>query len=430
MMAATSAAEGVSERPRIVLVAPNISSRMGGEALKALQIHLEFNALGIDVYQVTHGRVRAEIERDHPDLNVTYVADGFVQVLLHRAHLSLPLLLLNAWQLHRSAQRVAITTDAWLVHFTSPISPVMPYFAMRGYPVIIGPLNGNIFHPPAFAERETLGKALGKRFLVPVQKLSGYLFAGKKRAMILAAGGDRTVVALTLGGCSIDRIIPTLDSGIPALLAEAPRLTHQGLNTRFVFAGRLIRYKGCDLAIRAIALADAAVTLDIIGDGPERRNLERLVDSLGLRDRITFVGWVEAGRPLFDHLRRYRGFVMPTLAEANGIGVQEAMMLGLPVICVDWGGPATLLTPETGVLIAPHGEDYVIGEIARAMAYLAAEADEAESLSAQARRQAMICGFTWRPMLLDWLKTYDRALAEIGSRSIASWVSAHKPQAD
>jgi hypothetical protein len=138
MMAATSAAEGVSERPRIVLVAPNISSRMGGEALKALQIHLEFNALGIDVYQVTHGRVRAEIERDHPDLNVTYVADGFVQVLLHRAHLSLPLLLLNAWQLHRSAQRVAITTDAWLVHFTSPISPVMPYFAMRGYPVIIG----------------------------------------------------------------------------------------------------------------------------------------------------------------------------------------------------------------------------------------------------------------------------------------------------
>jgi glycosyltransferase involved in cell wall biosynthesis len=394
---------------RLLLVAPNISRRMGGEGLKALQIHLELRAMGYQVRQVTHARVRDEIQRDYPDLDVVYVEDGPAQVLLHRSGIKLLLALLNAWQLHRLAQRTARDFIPWIVHFTSPISPVQPYFRMRSQAVVIGPLNGNVPHPPAFRDREPRGKAIGQTILRPLQRVLGAVFRGKRDALILVAGGERTITALRYGGCSRDRMTPTLDCGIPDALIDRAVMTHHGVNPAFVFLGRLVRYKGCDLAIRAIAAADPATTLDVIGDGPERGALEALAGELGITDRVNFLGWLQPGPPLYDHLDRYRALVMPTLAEANGIAFQEAMVLGLPIICVDWGGPQELLTRDEGVMIPPAGSDAVVAGLAAAMTRLAQDGDAAATMAARARVRALATGFRWRDLLQRWEDVYRRA---------------------
>ena len=401
------------DRPtRILLVAPNISRRMGGEGLKALQIHLELRGMGFEVHQVTHARVRAEIERDYPALAVDYVEDDAVQVALHRTRLGPLLTLLNAWQLHRRALRVADSIDPWVVHFTSPISPVQPYFRFPGHPVVIGPLNGNIQHPPAFRDRESRVKALTSRVLRPVQSLLGALFRGKRDAVILVAGGERTMRALRLGGCSDTQLVPTLDCGIPDALIDRPRAVQQGHNPRFVFLGRLVRYKACDLAIRAVAAADPRVMLDVIGDGPERQRLEALATTLGVADRIRFHGWMQPGPALYDRLDTYRGLVMPTLAEANGIAFQEAMTLGVPIICLDWGGPQELLGADDAVMIAPDDPAAVVAALAAAMTRLADDPDTADRLAARARARALDAGFRWRDLLHRWEDVYRRSAAE------------------
>jgi glycosyltransferase involved in cell wall biosynthesis len=397
---------------RILLVAPNISRRMGGEGLKALQIHLELRAMGYAVRQVTHARVRAEIERDYPDLAIDYVEDDLVQVWLHRLGLGPLLALLNAWQLHRRARRVARSFDPWVVHFTSPISPVQPYFRFPSHPVVIGPINGNIMHPPGFRDREPRGKALTGRVLRPVQRVLGSVFRGKRAAMILVAGGERTERALIYGGCSPDRLVPSLDCGIPDALIDRPRHRQHGHNPAFVFLGRLVRYKACDLAIRAVAAADPRVTLDVIGDGPERAALERLASELGVADRVVFQGWLQPGPALYERLDRYRGLVMPTLAEANGIAFQEAMTLGIPIICVDWGGPQELLGPGDAIMIPPSGPEQVVGALAAAMTGLADDADAADAMAARARDRALAAGFRWRDLLQRWEHVYRRSAAE------------------
>ena len=400
--------------PSIVLVAPNLSRTMGGEALKALQIHQELRALGVRVYQVAHARVAREMARDFPDLDIAYVPDGPMQIALNRMKQQGLLSLLNSWQLTRLARRVARDQGADLVHFTSPISPVLPYFAVPGRSVVIGPINGAIYHPPAFADRETKGKWIGQQIQRPMQAVLGALFPARRAAMLLVAGGERTAKALEMAGCSRTRMVKTLDSGIPGTIEARPRLTHQGLNHRFVFAGRLVRYKGCDLAIRAIAKSASGAMLDVIGDGEERQSLEQLVDALGVRDRVRFLGWVGAGEPMFEALRAYRAFVMPTLAEANGIGVQEAMMLGLPVLAVNWGGPAELLTAETGILIEPDSEAGVVDRLSTEIDRLADDPAAADALSAAARDDAVRRGFTWPHILRRWFAVYDAALVERG----------------
>lgn len=403
---ATTTVDGIR---RVLLVAPNISRRMGGEGIKALQIHRELKAMGHEVRQVTHARVRDEMRSDQPDLAIDYVEDGPTQVWLHRLRARPLLALLNAWQLHRLAVRVADGFLPDIVHFTSPISPVLPYFRMPGRAVVIGPLNGNVTHPPAFRDREPAGKAIGAAILKPLQWLLGRSFRGKRDALLLVSGGDRTAAALLLGGCDEDRLIRTLDCGIPDALVDRPRVTHAGVNRSFVHLGRLVPYKGCDLAIRALARADAGATLDIIGDGPSRDALAALAGQLGLGERVRFVGWMPTGPALHDRLSGYRALVMPSLAEANGIAFQEAMVLGLPVICVDWAGPQELLTADEAIMIPPDGDEAVVAALAAAMDRLGQDGAFADGLAERARAKAMALGFRWRDLLGRWQDVYRLA---------------------
>jgi glycosyltransferase involved in cell wall biosynthesis len=115
------------------------------------------------------------------------------------------------------------------------------------------------------------------------------------------------------------------------------------------------------------------------------------------------------GPALYDRLSGYRGLVMPSLAEANGIAFQEAMVLGLPVICVDWAGPQELLTTDEAIMIPPAGEEAVIAALAAAMDELGGDGAAADRLADRARAKAMALGFRWRDLLGRWQDVYRRA---------------------
>ena len=191
---------------------------------------------------------------------------------------------------------------------------------------------------------------------------------------------------------------------------NAPRIAHAGINLRFYYTGRLVDYKGTDLAIKSLIHTHQRIELDIIGRGRERARLEQLVATLGLGDRVSFIDWLSES-DLAARLRLYRGFVFPSLAEANGIVVQEAMVMGMPVIACAWGGPALLLTSETGFAIEPISEDHVVLEIAARMDQLAEDGDLAERMSIRAREVAIARGFLWSGVIRDWRLIYQRVFA-------------------
>jgi len=407
-------ADNLPERPRVLLVAPNVSRMMGGESIKALHVLEGYHDMGFEVTQVAHARVRDEMSKYRTDLDIVYVEDTPLQVRLHKAGFSWALDAVQSWLLHRKAQEMVDQRKPWLVHFTSPISPSVPYFPIKGAPVLIGPLNGNLLHPPALSHRESKAKRIGSKLLRWAQLGNRLFFRGKHKAKLLISGGERTVHALEMGGCTRDQMIFVLDSGVAAELRERPRLTHEGVNWRFAFAGRLMRYKACDLVIRALRYAPEA-HLDVIGNGYERAALEALAQEQGVADRVHFLGYIPGGTVLFDKLAEYRAFVFPTLAEANGIVIQESMMMGLPVVCTNWGGPRDLLDETTGILIEPDGEEAIVKGVADAMIRLATQPELAERLSQAARERAVERGYDWPSLLRDWIGLYDGVLAEKGS---------------
>ncbi len=118
--------------------------------------------------------------------------------------------------------------------------------------------------------------------------------------------------------------------------------------------GRLIYYKGFDVAIRAMARVPA--TLLLIGDGPLRKSLEALSSELGLSDRVRFVGEVH-NSALLPYYLASDVFVLPSVArsEAFGIVQLEAMACGIPVVNTRLasGVPYASRHLETGLTVEP-----------------------------------------------------------------------------
>jgi glycosyltransferase involved in cell wall biosynthesis len=409
----------------IILIAPNVSEQMGGQAIKALQIWLELDKRHIPVHLITHRRAKWEIDKKFAHLTASYTPDSPLQRWMWKTRVLRPILgLLFQWQAAKLASELVKQHPGAIVHYTSPVSPVMPAFRIPNARVIMGPINGNIYYPPGFRHRESWTDWF-RRLSHPVLQFGHrFLFCGKQSAdVLLVAGGERTYRSLRWAGCRAEQFVDSIDSGILDRLKEMPLATHVGRNLKFVHNGRLVDHKGADLVIRAVAQARNPITLEIIGRGKEKENLKALAAELGLQQRVTFTDWIEDHSQIHRVLQQYRAFVFPSLCEANGIVVQEAMMIGLPVITLDWGGPALLVTPECGVLVKANHERTVIADLARAMDQLAEDGELAQRMAIAGRQRAIEQGYLWSDLIAKWIENY-RTLARRGASPYTPPLSA------
>ncbi|MEK8030669.1 glycosyltransferase family 4 protein [Ideonella sp. DXS29W] len=399
--------------PLVILIAPNVSEQMGGEAMKALQILRELRRALPETLQITHARNRAEVSGRLGLPSVSYVEDSWVSRTLWRSVVLRALLdPWFCWKAVRLAERLAADPARAgrkvVIHQVEPNSPVMPRWLSRRYPNALGPINGNIYYPALFRDRESTSASLRRRWHMPLQWLRRIQPLYRRRAgLILVAGGERTRVSLLTAGTDPVTMVDTVDCGVPATLLDRPRLSHQGVNLRFVHFGRLVFHKGTQLALRALARTRLPIELDIVGRGPELSTCRELVESLGLQGRVRFLDWYERHEDLVASFGAYRGMVLPSLEDANGIVVQEAMALGLPPICLDWGGPALLVRDGiSGLLVAPDSMDGITRGLAAGMDRLAEDPQLAEQMSIAGRQQAQ--EWRWPVVISQWLELYRR----------------------
>lgn len=128
------------------------------------------------------------------------------------------------------------------------------------------------------------------------------------------------------------------------------KLTTQRLGIKdsdrfIVFVGRLDKIKNVDRLIRVLSKLDMDFKLVVVGDGPERGNLERMVSRLGLEDRVTLIG----SRPHEECLSIMRSsevLVLPSSSEVVPNVVIEALALGTPTIATRVGGVPEIQSPN------------------------------------------------------------------------------------
>jgi len=142
--------------------------------------------------------------------------------------------------------------------------------------------------------------------------------------------------------------------------------------------GRLAPQKGFDVLLRALADIPGA-RLVIVGDGPERAELEALAQRLGVADRTSFVGWIDEPRSL---LSSFDVLALPSRNEGFPLTVLEALLAEVPVVATDVGSVREAVVPgETGVLVEPEDVD----ALAAALRALLADPQERQRLGRRGR---------------------------------------------
>jgi glycosyltransferase involved in cell wall biosynthesis len=120
--------------------------------------------------------------------------------------------------------------------------------------------------------------------------------------------------------------------------------------------GRVVKRKAYDVLIHALfEVKDPKVKLLILGDGPERKNLQDLANYLGLHERVRFLGFVD-NEAKFSYLDASNIFALTSLHEGFGIVFMEAMQCGLPIVCTNYGGQTDFLVNEENALLINVGD--------------------------------------------------------------------------
>jgi phosphatidylinositol alpha-1,6-mannosyltransferase len=172
-----------------------------------------------------------------------------------------------------------------------------------------------------------------------------------------------------------------------------------GEEKNVLFVGRLIRRKGVDDLLRSFALLLETMPhtmLSIVGDGPQRKNLDNLAKKLGIQHKTKFTGKLTEQ----DLHRKYQEcdvFVMPSKnlgddVEGFGMVFLEASFFKKPSIGTRSGGiPEAIIHQETGILV-PEGD---VTALKDALETLLANSELTETLGRNAHKR-VINEFSWK----------------------------------
>lgn len=308
----------------------------------------------------------------------------------------------GAYRAARRLQREAGIELAQHVTFATYLKPSL--LALLPVPLIWGPVGGGESAPKTFRR----GFGLRGRAHEVVRDLARwwgerdpFVRLTAHRCALALAATEETAVRLHRLGVKDVRVLNQVslsEEEVDLLNHRGGRpLTRQGPTepTRFVSVGRLLHWKGFHLGLRAFArarLSDAEYW--VMGDGPDQERLRILVKELGIAHQVKFWGKLPRDETL-RKLGESHVLVHPSLHDSGGFVCLEAMASGLPVICLDLGGPAVQVTEDTGFKVPAIKPEQALDDLAAAMKVLSEDRSLRLRMGEAARSRAAR-HFNWR----------------------------------
>lgn len=299
-----------------------------------------------------------------------------------------PFSLAFEWYAWRQLKRRILAGQFDVVLRLLPIVSVIPspfaFFLRNGpIPFVIGPLNGGLPWPPGFSQADNQ-----KEWVSGLRKLYRFLPFARgtfSNAAAIVAGSSQTYAEFAQHR---EKLFFLPENGVTrSLCSEAARASERNGKLELIFAGSLVPYKACDLALRAAAplLRRNSAHFSVLGDGPERGRLEQLTRSLEIENGVSFCG------PLSheEAMQRMRGadvLLFPSVREFGGAVVFEALAAGAVPVVADFGGPGDIVNSKVGCKVPLTNENDMVSRMEEILADLAQNRHRLEQL----RRQGMI----------------------------------------
>jgi hypothetical protein len=231
------------------------------------------------------------------------------------------------------------------------------FLGSLGVPLIIGPVGGGETSPMSLRDRFPLNRRLleGLRDLSNATiEINPIVRQGLSDAAVIFAktADTRNLLSPTLR----EKTHVLMELGVSKRQIGSPRAQRQS-PPRLLYAGRLLYWKGVHVAVEAMTTLVNRIPnlrLTIVGDGPEEGRLKADVALRKLAGNVDFIPRM----PQEKFLRLYDShdlLLFPSLHDSSGGVVLEALSHGMPVACLDLGGPKDIVTPQCGIIVNTSG---------------------------------------------------------------------------
>jgi len=304
------------------------------------------------------------------------------------------------WQ-HRIKKRIRALVHEksyHVVHHVTLGSFRMP-FSVTGYgiPSVVGPVGGcEIFPRQLFPEGEP--KICFREFLrnaiTLVHDKYGLGMARYKGAdLTLSCTKEMSRVFAKWGVDS--PVFPNIGMHHEQVMCEPKNYHNAGHDKglKLLYVGNLLYWKGLELAVLSIKSLPENIRLCCVGGGADRASFEALIEKHNLSDRIELVGSL-AREELLAKYSTYDVFLFPSLHDSGGMAVIEAMRAGLPVVCLDAGGPGISVTLECGQVVQLGTKSEVVAGLRESILHYV-EAPEDIATHGIRGRQRVIDEYDW-----------------------------------
>lgn len=178
-----------------------------------------------------------------------------------------------------------------------------------------------------------------------------------------------------------------------------PKKNHNQFHVLYV--GRFIYWKGMHLGLLAFSKLLQEVPnahLKMVGYGREERRWRRLADKLRISEQVEWVRWVPQDH-VQDLYRKHEVLLFPSLHDSGGTVVLEALSYGLPVVCLNIGGPGLIVDESCARAIKTTDltSSQVVDELTKALVELALDPGLWDAFSQGAIARAR--EFKWRKVV-------------------------------
>ncbi len=313
----------------------------------------------------------------------------------------------------RKIRHLLATERFDLIHQYEPFAPRYPSPAAGlGVPFILGPVGGGVESPRGF-EREL---ATEMPWFTRLRALDRWRFRHDPLLRHTYASADLVLgiapyVREMLSPVKLKRFELFHETGVDALPPPRQSRGVEKGTLKLLYVGRVVRSKGVRDAVRAVAeLRDfPGVTLDIVGDGGDRAACEREAARLGVGARVHFHGW----QPHEVVERFYHDadvFVFPSLREASGQVVIEAMSHGLAMVVAANGGPGFTVGNKCGLSVQADSPALYATALAAALRRLAVSPELVEAFGKCARAR-VAKEFLWDRKVERMSEFYEEVLS-------------------
>lgn len=308
-------------------------------------------------------------------------------------------------EIHFDVFHHATYSNDWMASFIG---------ALLLIPYIRGPGGGAHRVPKNFLEEYSFKE----RFAEKIRSLGQWVFRhdpffviGQSRAKAILVCNRESFDALPKKWQKKASLFPMNGITSEDLLEFDVKLENKGDKFLILSAGKLIKIKGFDLAIKAFKIfSDKIVQTNLViaGEGPELQNLKKLASELNLEGKIIFIGWVPREK-LLQKMFSCDLFLFASLRDGGGNVVVEAMAAGKPVVCFNIAGPGFHIDESCGIKIKPKDPEQAIRETASALEELYFNKDLRSRLGDAARKKAEK-EYSWDKLGERFQKIYQKIL--------------------